>query len=88
MSKLSALYLDDIVVIPAGKDMGAGQARTDLRDSSFHESEGWDIRETLPGVFSVLCDGMPSPVAIGGYGYSYVRAVEAPPPPEPKGKKR
>lgn len=76
MSKLASLWLDDIVVVPAGMETGIGQPRVDYRDTSFHASEGWDIRETLPGVFSLLREGMPAPVTVGGYGYSYVRAEE------------
>jgi ABC-type hemin transport system ATPase subunit len=41
--KLASLYLDDIVVIPAGKKLGTDQPRADLREQSFHASEGWDI---------------------------------------------
>lgn len=74
--KIVSLHLDDMVVISLGKSVGTDQARVDLRDSSFHAADGWDIRETLPGVFSLVCEGMPEPVTVGGYGYSYVRANE------------
>lgn len=73
MSKLASLWLDDTVVIPFGKDNGSGLPRTHVRDSSFQAEDGWDIRETLPGVFSITRDGMAEVVTIGGYGYSYVR---------------
>lgn len=74
--KIASLYLDDMVVIPLGKSVGTDQPRVDLRDASFHAADGWDIRETLPGVFSLVCEGMTEPVVLGGYGYTYVRAHE------------
>lgn len=86
--KLASLYLDDTVVIHLGKDVGGGLPRQHVRDSSFQEADGWDIRETLPGTFSICREGMPKPVTIGGYGYSYVRADDPAPPPEPKAKRR
>lgn len=73
--KLRCLYLDDAVVIPRSKDQGSGIPLTDTRDSSFHVDDGWDIRETLPGVFSITNAAMGERiVTIGGYGYSYERA--------------
>lgn len=74
--KIASLWLDDIVVVPGGRELG-GDHRTDLRDASFHASEGWQIHETSsPGVFTVQREGMTDPVIIGGYGYSYVKAAD------------
>jgi hypothetical protein len=74
--KLASLYLDDMVVIPSSRSIGAGVPFADERSSSFHASDGWDIRETLPGTFSISREGMAHAVVVGGYGYSYVRAEE------------
>lgn len=80
--KLARLDLDAVVCIHLGKSLGgAGEARHDVRDSTFTAADGWDIRETLPGVFSLHREGMPEVVTLGGYGYSYVR-VALPPEPE------
>ena len=76
---ITALHLDDYVVVPGGKDLGSGVGRQDLRQTSFARDDGWDIREVLPGVFSVYQAGMLAPVTIGGYGYSYASASEAAP---------
>lgn len=87
--RLASLWLDDIVVVADGRELG-GDHRSDLRDASFHASEGWEIRETLPGVFSLQREGMSEPVTIGGYGYSYVRAPASKvdePEPTKRGKR-
>lgn len=82
--KLRSLHLDDTVCIPQSKTVGDGPLH-DTRDSCFHIADGWDIRETLPGVFTVTNDLMVGRiVTIGGYGYSYERepvaeASEMPP---------
>lgn len=67
---------DGAVVIPGGADYGAGAPRGDLRDQSFDAADGWDIREVLPGVFSLNREGMPAPVTVGGYPYSVVRGPD------------
>lgn len=74
--KIASIYFDDIIVIPQGIQLGPTQPFTTLREQSFHAAEGWDIRETLPGTFSMLREGMSGPVTVGGYGYSYVREAE------------
>lgn len=74
--KLTCLYLDDSVVIPRSKNMGSGMPLHDTRDSSFHVNDGWDIRETLPGTFTITNEHMDGIVTVGGYGYSYERAPE------------
>ncbi len=75
---LASLWLDDLVVVRNGGQSGP-ETYVDVRDSSFHREDGWDIRETLPGVFSLHREGMASPVTVGGYGYSYTTTPE----PEP-----
>lgn len=70
--RIASLHLDDMVTVPGGKLMGEGLIG-DLRESTFRSADGWDIRETLPGVFSLSSEWAPEPVTIGGYGYSYVR---------------
>lgn len=74
--KLAALYLDDIVVIPGGAEVGHGQARVDCRDTSFHSEAGWSIEMPSPGVFTLHRPGMAQPVYVGGYGYAYTELVE------------
>ncbi len=88
---ITALFLDCMVVIPQGKNVGGGMKRTELREQNFRSEEGWDIRETLPGVFSLNREGMDSPCTIGGYGYNYVQhipKVEEAPAEEPKKAKK
>ncbi len=87
--KLARLTLDDIVVIPDGRDCGGGMRNVDLRESSFRAEDGWDIRQTLPGEFTVYREGMAEPITIGGYGYTYKRMPPEAPAPEPvkKGKR-
>jgi hypothetical protein len=76
VSKLRRLHLDDTVCVPQSKAMGDGPLH-DTRDSCFHVNDGWDIRETLPGVFTITNDLMGArSVTIGGYGYSYEREAE------------
>lgn len=76
MSKLRSLYLDDTVCIPQSKTVGDGPLH-DTRDSCFHVNDGWDIRETLPGVFTITNELMAERiVTIGGYGYSFEREPE------------
>lgn len=70
--KLVSLYLDDVIVVPKGKDLGGGSPRTDLRDSSFQAADGWQITQVSPGLFSLFTEGMPHAVMVGGYGYTYV----------------
>lgn len=91
---IATLHLDDLVVIPGGKVLGSEHI-VDLRSSSFLAADGWDIRETLPGVFSLNAEWLAAPVTVGGYGYSYTRAsveaVDTESPvalSQPKGKKR
>lgn len=92
--KLSAVYFDDTVVIPGGKDLGSGQPRQDLRESSFHAVDGWEIEEVREGVFRLFQVGMVKPCMVGGYGYTVVEADRVPdaePPtiaPPAKAKKR
>lgn len=74
--KLRSLYLDDTVCIPQSKSVGDGPLH-DTRDAAFHVDDGWDIRETLTGVFTITNDAMGERiVTIGGYGYSYEREPE------------
>ncbi len=75
--KLVCLHLDDTVVIPRSRLTGGGAPLSETRDSSFHVDDGWDIRECLPGIFTITNGHMSDVVTIGGYGYSYVRATEA-----------
>ncbi len=71
--KLASVYFDDHVVIPGGKDLGGGLARSDLREASFHAADGWDI-EWDGALFTLWCEGMPRPVKVGGYGFTFVEA--------------
>jgi hypothetical protein len=78
--KLSAVYFDDTVCIPGGKDVGGGMSRQDLRDSTFLAAEGWDIglctSECGNGVhFSLWREGMAAAAIVGGYGYTYIAAA-------------
>lgn len=88
---ISVLHLDDHVVIPKGRKLGE-DTLGELRASSFLASDGWVIRETLVGVFSLSAPWLPEPVTIGGYSYSYTVEPPAPVVEEvatpPKGKKR
>jgi hypothetical protein len=98
---IAILHLDDHVVIPMGRKLGE-DTLGELRSSSFMASDGWEIRETLPGVFSLTSAWLPEPVTIGGYGYSYTTMAVQPVDTEapttmkeqlaavvpPKGKKR
>lgn len=77
--RLAAVYFDDTVCIPGGKDVGGGMARQDLRDSCFHANDGWSINEIRDGVFVLHREGMAEAATVGGYGYTYTMA-----PPEPE----
>lgn len=70
--KIAVLNLDDHVVIPGGRILG-GESFGELRADVFRAVDGWDIRETLPGIFSISAAHLTEPVTIGGYGYSYTR---------------
>jgi hypothetical protein len=74
--RLSAVYFDDTVCIPGGKDVGGGMARQDLRESTFSAADGWDITMLTEGGvhFSIFREGMERACIIGGYGYTYVTA--------------
>ena len=74
--KLAAVYFDDTVVIPGGKDLGSGQKRQDLRESTFHASEGWDLERVEPGVYRLRCEGMAEPAYVEGYGSTFVKAPD------------
>lgn len=67
---LRELHLDAVAVIPGAVDIAGGTAQK--REQSFHVDEGWDLREVLPGVFSISRADMPHAVTVGGCGYSYV----------------
>lgn len=81
------VHFSGAVSIPKGANYGEGVPRGTLRDTSFTRADGWDIREVLPGVFSLSCEGMPAPVTVGGYGYSVVLEPE-PIIPEPLATKK
>jgi hypothetical protein len=74
--KLAAVYFDDTVCIPGGKDVGGGMARQDLRESSFHAEDGWTIEDIGGGEFRLSREGMDRPCIVGGYGYTRVVEVE------------
>lgn len=81
--KLRELHLDIAVVVPGAKNIAGGVNR--ITEQAFHVEDGWDLRETLPGVFSISREDMAEPVTVGGYGYTYVRMPEeAAPAEEPK----
>lgn len=88
MSRLRELHLDCAIVIPGAKNIAGGVNR--ITEQAFHIEDGWDVRETLPGVFSISRDDMAEAVTVGGYGYTYVRAEPetVPEAPEAKRKKR
>lgn len=71
---IRVVHFDGAVTVPGGANYGEGAPRGDLRDQSFAAADGWDIREVLPGVFSLSREGMSEPVTVGGYGYSYITA--------------
>lgn len=73
---LRELHLDAVAVIPGAIDVSGGTAQK--REQSFHADEGWDLREVLPGVFSISRADMPYAVTLGGYGYSYVAMPPTP----------
>lgn len=81
--KIQSIWFDDLVVIAGAKDLGSAHAPQDLREQSFHASEGWDIEQAEAGVFRLFRAPMTKPVTVGGYGYSYVQADE----PVKRGKK-
>jgi len=86
---IAHLYFDDIVVITRGRTSGNGMPRGDARETSYHAPE-WEIREVLPGVFSLWTEGMEVPQTVGGYGYSYSPQATTPEPespPQRKGKR-
>jgi hypothetical protein len=89
--KLAAVYFDDTVCIPGGKDIGGGMARQDLRESTFSAADDWDLWYLGEDKFSVHREGMPGVCIVGGYGYTYVVAEQtdtgAPLPPK-KARKR
>lgn len=82
--KLSVLHLSQPVVISLGKETGGGEARQDLRESSFSELEGWFLSyDRAASEFSIFRHGMPAYVRVVGVAASYVEV----PPPEKKGGK-
>lgn len=74
--KLASVYFDDNVCIPGGKDTGGG-VRHDLRESSFHASDGWDIEWDGHVLFTLWHEGMPTPARVGGYGFTFVAETAA-----------
>lgn len=76
--KLSALYLDRMVVIP-----GAGRpgAPSELREQMFTARDGWELT-WLGDQFAIRREGMPVAVYVRGVGASYV-AESMTPTPEP-----
>lgn len=89
--RIAILHLDDHVAIPGGRQLGS--TCDTLRADLFSAADGWDIRETLPGTFSLSAPWMPHSVTVGGYGYTYTRApiepvdTEAPVVAAKKGKR-
>jgi hypothetical protein len=73
--RLSAVYFDDTVCIPGGKDVGGGASRQDLRESTFSAADGWSIERESPGVYSLHREGMKARVYVEGYGSTYVPAT-------------
>lgn len=72
--KLDALVFDDTVTVFAGKDVGGGLSRQDLRESSFRAEDGWSLLRLEKGVYSIHRDGMPKATIAEGYGASYLEA--------------
>lgn len=72
--KLAILTFAQPVTIYGGRDVGGGEARQDMRESSFRAADGWELEmlegETF-GVFRIGREGMSTPVFVGGYGYSF-----------------
>jgi hypothetical protein len=77
--KVVRLQLEKPVAIPGWTPIAGG---ADSSEMTFHAADGWDIRETLPGVFSIWREGMDSPVTVGNYGYSYTQERDSEPYPE------
>jgi hypothetical protein len=70
--KLAAVYFDDTVCIPGGKDVGGGASRQDLRESTFSAADGWQIDWDGHVLFTIWREGMPSVAKVGGYGFTFV----------------
>jgi hypothetical protein len=71
--KIRAITFDDVIVVHGHVPVSGGPSTS--REQAFHEDDGWDIRETLPGTFTLCHETMSEPITIGGYGYSYVRSA-------------
>lgn len=69
--KLAAVYFDDTVCIPSGKDVGGGVSRQDLRESTFSAADGWELRRVEKGVYSLWREGMERPKFVEGYGSTF-----------------
>lgn len=72
--KLASLHIDRVLVIPGAAYQSGGPSV--VREQSFTAEDGWDLREVLPGIFSIHGHGMREPAQIGGVGYSFVRAKD------------
>lgn len=84
--RIREVHFDDVVSIPGHTQIAGGTTTT--RETTFHADDGWEIRETLPGVFSLLHSSMTEPVTVGGYGYSFVPISPLDEPaPAKKGKR-
>lgn len=74
---IACLYLDDMIVIPGGRLTG-DVSRADLRECVFRASDGWTLTEVTPGRFEIRAPWLDGAVVVGGYGYSYTLAPDAP----------
>jgi hypothetical protein len=86
--KLAAVYFDDTVCIPGGKDVGGGASRQDLRESTFSAADGWSIHlRAQPArgdgpvavYFELWREGMPAPAFVGGYGFTFIAGAQGGP---------
>lgn len=82
--KLAAVYFDDTVVIPGAKDIGGGTFQ-DLRESSFHASDGWDIDWDGRVLFTLWREGMANVAKVGGYGFTFIAEHAAAPSVDMRG---
>lgn len=84
--RIREIHFDDVVAVPGHVQISGGISTA--RETAFHVDDGWDIREVLPGVFSLCHTNMSAPVTVGGYGYSFVPCEEATAPEAPQAKRK
>lgn len=74
--KLAYLAFDDMITVPGGRRLGEDSIG-DACESTFRAADGWDLRQTSEGVFTLRSECMLDAMTVGGHGYRYI-----PEPPE------